>query len=142
MRKCAAVRQCFRIAVSDKFENDVPCGMERRFYQGLLYFQIVARLRGTRECNCIYASKNSTAFRTVRPSLRQLAQNPEMQYVTMCTFVTLNFKQIRQQVWRMRTAGQSQRRAECDLRCSSLQDLRSCWRRGETPLYRICMSVS
>ena len=36
--------------------------MVRTFYQGVLYFQIVTRLQGTRECNFIYASKNSTAF--------------------------------------------------------------------------------
>lgn len=43
-------------------ETDVPGDIVGRFYQGVLYFQIVTRLHDTRECNFIYASMDSTAF--------------------------------------------------------------------------------
>jgi len=129
MHKCAKVRQCFRIAVRNKFENDVPSDIVRRMYQGVLYFQIVTLFRGTRERNLIYASKNSTSSHaSVCP------KNPELQNVARCTFLTLNFNQIGQQDSYLAVQSAACTTPVCRKRGEA--------RRGETLQYRICVSVS
>jgi hypothetical protein len=78
MHKCANVRQCVRLAGSNRSKTDVPCDTVRRSYQGVLLSEIVTRLYGTRECNFIHASKNSTAFLA---SVCPKARNANRRYV-------------------------------------------------------------
>jgi len=73
MHKCAKVRQCFRIAVSNKSENDVPSDIVRRMYQGVLYFQIVTHGFAVHANVILF-----TPVRTVLPSMHQFAQKPRI----------------------------------------------------------------